>query len=97
MTESFRALIVPNSSAKTSFADITAYFFGGFLLVLPVLPFSQVRFYFAIFTFLLYSCIIISLVIVDFVKAANSARHSIWQVRYLKSQFLLIQFDGKSY
>lgn len=84
MTESFRALIVPNSSAKTSFADITAYFFGGFLLSLPFLPFPQVRFYFAIFTFLLYSCIIISLAIVDFVKAFNSARYSIWQVQTIR-------------
>ena len=84
MTESFRALIVPNYSAKTSLADFAVYFFGGFLLILPVLPLSQIRFYFAIFTFFLYSSIIVILAISDFVKAIDSASGVVWQIETRK-------------
>jgi len=89
VSETFRALIAPNRPAKTSFADYLAYSFGGFLLSLPVLPFGEVKYFFAIFTFVLYSGVFLTLTVADFSKSANSAWQEIWQIRYLQFRTVL--------
>lgn len=89
MTDTFGQLIFPTHSAKTSFADYLAYSFGGFLLLLPILPFGEVKYFFAIFTFILYSGIFLTLTVTDLVKTVNYSWPQIWQIRYLQFRMVL--------
>lgn len=84
MTKNFGQLLTPNYSARTSFADYLAYSFAGFLLSLPFLPIPQIRFYFAVFTFLLYMTIFSTLAIVDFVRILRTGWQEIWQIQFIR-------------
>lgn len=89
MTNTFGQLTAPNYSAKTTFADYLAYSFGGFLLVLPVLPLAEFKYFFGILTFGLYLGIFLTLAAVDLIKSVNTARLSIWNIQYIRIKMVI--------
>ena len=89
MTRNFAQLAAPNYSAKTSFADLTAYCLGGLLLILPVIPLPELKFYFAIFTLTAYSGVFLSLAFIDITKSAREALNFAWQMELTRARIEL--------